>query len=58
VQAVERDRKSLTLGNITIITQSLNVSVRDSAWDVKKNGNLKKYAKGIDTFSEYLIKAT
>ena len=57
VQAVERDRKLLTLGNLTIITQSLNASVRDSSWDAKKNGGLKKYAEGIDTFSEYLTKA-
>ena len=56
MQAVERGRKLLTLGNLTIITQALNASVRNSAWETKKNGGLKKYAEGIDTFSEYLSK--
>lgn len=54
-----RDRKLLTLGNLTIITQSLNTSIRDSNWEIKKNGSkdkggLKKYAEGIETLSEYL----
>ena len=52
----ERDRKLLTLGNLTIITQALNSSIRDSAWNVKKDGGLKKYAEGIDTFGEFLSK--
>ncbi|MCD7733188.1 MAG: HNH endonuclease family protein, partial [Oscillospiraceae bacterium] len=33
----ERDRKLLTLGNLAIITQSLNASIRDSKWEKKKN---------------------
>lgn len=33
-----RDRKLLTLGNLTIITQALNASIRDSDWATKKNG--------------------
>jgi hypothetical protein len=54
-----RDRKLLTLGNLTIITQSLNASVRDSDWATKKagqgnNGGLIKYADGIETLSPYL----
>lgn len=34
-----RDSILLTLGNLAIITQSLNASIRDAAWDKKKNGN-------------------
>lgn len=54
-----RNRKLLTLGNLTIITASLNTSIRDAAWPVKKegrsgNGGLTQYASGIDTFSPYL----
>jgi hypothetical protein len=56
-KTIERDRKLLTLGNLTIITQALNASIRDAAWDAKKQGGLKKYAEGIDTFSEFLAKS-
>lgn len=56
-----RDRKLLTLGNLTIITQALNMSIRDSNWANKKQGvggraGLQKYAEGIETFSKYLEK--
>lgn len=59
VSAEERDRKLLTLGNLTIITQSLNSSIRDTNWQTKKSGKgdkggLKKYANGIETLSNYL----
>jgi len=55
----KRNRKLLTLGNLTIITQALNSSIRDADWKKKKsgvNGNygLDQYAKGIDTFSGYI----
>ena len=56
----ERNKKLLTLGNLTIITQALNASIRDADWTTKKTGKdankagLKKYAEGIDTFSPYL----
>jgi len=54
-----RDRKLLTLGNLTIITQALNASIRDADWPTKKTGigdkgGLRKYAEGIETFSSYL----
>lgn len=54
-----RDRKLLTLGNLTIITQPLNASVRDADWATKKagrgnKGGLRKYAEGIETLSTYL----
>jgi uncharacterized protein with ParB-like and HNH nuclease domain len=32
----ERDRKLLTLGNLTIITKNLNSKLRNSAWDNKR----------------------
>ena len=49
----------LTLGNLTIITQSLNASIRDADWKTKKHGTasrggLLKYADGIETLSGYL----
>lgn len=56
-----RNFKLQTLGNLTIITQSLNASIRDSSWDIKKEGSignlgLKQYASGIETFSPFLEK--
>lgn len=54
-----RNRKLLSLGNLTIITQSLNASIRDADWKTKKlgranKGGLIKYAEGIETLSPYL----
>ncbi len=54
-----RNKKLLTLGNLAIITQSLNASIRDSSWEIKKNGKenkhgLKQYSSGIETLSPYL----
>ncbi|MEK7663078.1 MAG: DUF1524 domain-containing protein, partial [Actinomycetota bacterium] len=39
-EAVEK-RKTLiqTFGNLTLLTQSLNSSVSNSSWEVKKNGS-------------------
>lgn len=59
VSAEERNRILLTLGNLTIITQALNASIRDADWPTKKNGKgnsggLLKYAAGLDTLSDYL----
>ncbi len=56
---INRNIKLLTLGNLTIITSSLNASIRDAEWSVKKEGKgdkhgLKHFAASIDTFSEYL----
>ena len=56
---VKRNRKLLTLGNLTIITSSLNSSIRDGNWAVKKAGKpnkpgLTQYAAGLDTLSPYL----
>jgi uncharacterized protein with ParB-like and HNH nuclease domain len=54
-----RNRKLLTLGNLAIITQSLNASIRDSNWAIKKEGKMKKeglihYSGGIETLAPYL----
>jgi len=54
-----RDRKLLTLGNLTIIKQALNASIRDADWSTKKagqgsKGGMRKYAEGIETLSAYL----
>ncbi|MBQ7547757.1 MAG: DUF262 domain-containing protein [Clostridia bacterium] len=59
VLVAKRDREILTLGNLAIITQALNASIRDADWETKKVGKgnlggLKKYAEGIETLSEYL----
>lgn len=56
-----RNFKLKTLGNLAIITQSLNASIRDSNWEIKKKGNgknqgLKHFSGGIDTLAPYLEK--
>jgi uncharacterized protein with ParB-like and HNH nuclease domain len=62
-EKINRNRKLLTLGNLTIITASLNSSIRDGNWNVKKSGKpnkpgLNQYAAGLDTFSKYLALTT
>lgn len=54
-----RNRKLLTLGNLAIITQSLNASIRDSNWKTKKKGKAGKdglihYSAGIETLAPYI----
>lgn len=54
-----RNSKLLTLGNLAIITSSLNTSIRDSSWQIKKEGSkgkkgLKEFASGIETINKYL----
>lgn len=56
-----RNQKLLTLGNLTIITQSLNASIRDAEWKIKKDGNgnkagLTQYSSGIETIAPFLVK--
>lgn len=60
--AKERDSKLLTLGNLAIITQSLNASIRDADWATKKAGKKNKpgldlCAKGLLTLNDALDKA-
>lgn len=60
IEATEaRNNKLLTLGNLAIITQSLNANINDADWQTKLNGRgshrgLKAYASGIETLSTYL----
>lgn len=54
-----RDFKLKTLGNLAIITQSLNASIRDANWPTKKKGSgnkegLSHYSGGIETLAPYL----
>lgn len=58
-EKIHRNKKLLTLGNLTIITQSLNSTIRDANWENKKNGKGDKkgliaYASGLETMSHYL----
>ena len=60
--AGRRDIDLLTLGNLAIITQSLNASIRDAAWPTKKEGKghkrpgLKLCASGLVTLHNALEK--
>lgn len=58
-EARARDIAILTLGNLAIITRTLNASVRDSAWKVKVEGKggkpgLKECASGLSTMFDVL----
>lgn len=50
-----RNKSLRSLGNLTIITSSLNSSIKDSSWEVKKKGQngklgLEEYSRGIKIF--------
>lgn len=56
-----REAKLLTLGNLTLLTQKLNVSVRDYDWSRKLDGvsgkpGLNACSGGIEIFATYLNK--
>ncbi|WP_153392143.1 DUF262 domain-containing protein [Chryseobacterium vaccae] len=56
---MKRNRKLLTLGNLTIITQNLNSVIRDANWNIKRKGKgdkqgLNTYSAGLETISQYL----
>ena len=58
---IARNRKLLTLGNLTIITQSLNASIRDANWQAKRQGRgshygLSAYSGDIETVQHFLEK--
>lgn len=59
--AKQRDSKLLTLGNLAIIPQALNASIRDSDWTTKKSGKgankpgLEACAKGLVTLNAVLL---
>ena len=56
----KRNRKLMTLGNLAIISQSLNSSIRDADWQTKrdgkkdKNNGLRMYASRFDTMSNFI----
>lgn len=56
----KRNRKLMTLGNLAIISQSLNSSIRDADWQTKrdgkkdKNNGLRMYASSFDTMSNFI----
>ena len=57
---IKRNRKLLTLGNLTIITQALNSTIRDANWTVKRKGKkdkkgLNTYSAGLETMNDYLL---
>lgn len=56
---INRNRKLLTLGNLTIITQALNSTIRDANWRIKRKGKdgrkgLDTYSAGLETMSHFL----
>jgi len=58
-EKLNRNKKLLTLGNLTIITSSLNSSIRDADWPTKKEGRKKKnglkhFSSGIELISPFL----
>ena len=55
----DRDEKLLKLGNLTLLTQKLNTSIRDFDWKTKVVGNgkkpgLKQCSNGIEIFADYI----
>lgn len=61
-EAKQRDSLLLTMGNLAIIPQALNASIRDAAWDIKKEGKgvnkpgLELCASGLYTLHDTLDK--
>jgi len=58
-EKIKRNRKLLTLGNLTIITQALNSTIKDANWLIKRKGKADKkglnaYSAGLETISNYL----
>lgn len=53
----QRDSVLLTLGNLAIITQTLNASIRDSKWEDKKTGKNKEDS-GLNTCAAGLYTMT
>lgn len=56
----KRNRKLLTLGNLAIITQSLNSTIKDADWITKRDGKdekrkgFKNYCAGLETMTQFL----
>jgi len=59
----ERDQVLRKLGNLSLLSSSLNSSIRDGDWPTKKSGKgkrhgLSQYAAGLDTLAEDLSNET
>ena len=54
----ERNKKVASIGNMTILKNGLNKSLKNVSWESKKNGKnqdgLIKYAAGLETFSQFI----
>ncbi len=55
----DRDQALLKIGNLSLLSSSLNSAIRDAAWEKKKSGvgarhGLSHYAAGLETLGEYL----
>lgn len=54
----ERNKKVASIGNMTILKNGLNKSLKNVSWESKKNGKnqdgLVKYAAGLETFSQFI----
>lgn len=62
-QEQQRDLQLLTLGNLAIIPQSLNATIRDATWNIKKFGKgnkpgLIKCAGGLSTLQDALSQSS
>ena len=60
---MERDQVLRKLGNLSLLSSSLNSSIRDSDWQTKKSGKgkrhgLDRYAAGLETLAEDLPNET
>lgn len=56
-QSEQRDKLVLTLGNLTILTSSLNTAIKNAPWKIKKEGKsgkpgLYEYSRGIKIFDQ------
>lgn len=54
----ERNKKVASMGNMTILKNGLNKSLKNKSWSDKKSGKnmdgLVKYGAGLETFSQYI----
>lgn len=62
-QTEARNLKLKTLGNLALLTQSLNSSISNNSWSIKLNGNgrkkgLKEFATGLETMTFVLAQVT
>lgn len=58
-EALERDQVLRKLGNLSLLSSSLNTSIRDGDWQTKRSGKGKRhgldhYAAGLETLAEDL----